>query len=375
MDRPGAEEEMAMSIMRRMSDLFQQKANKVLDRAEDPVDALDLSYQKQLESLQQVRKSVAEVLTSEKRLEMQAAQLQQTQDKSQAQAKLALQQGREDLARLALTRAQQAQAQADGMQQQIQQLKDQEQKLEVTAQKLQAKVESFRTQRETIKAQYSAAKASTQVGEAVTGLSEQMTDVNLMVERAQDKTQQMQARSAAIDSLVDSGTLDQIGVTSGDDIDRQLQGQLTDSQVDAQLAAMKQEVLSSPDSAPRISAPPSPTAAVPDSPPASDTPDDQNVVVRISGEDQYRLNIAERPQLEPLDKVLSKAIESQDQAAYAKALSDLLNFVRSHGSKLPADSLVSSDVVLPSEDMTLDEATKLLSDGGNVVEAGAQAGA
>ncbi|MGP8249029.1 MAG: PspA-associated protein PspAA, partial [Candidatus Dormibacteria bacterium] len=87
------------------------------------------------------------------------------------------------------------------------------------------------------------------------------------------------------------------------------------------------------------------------------------------------LNIAERPQLEPLDEVLSKAIESQDQAGYAKALSDLLNFVRSHGSKLPVDSLVSSDVVLPSEDMTLDEATKLLSDGGNVVEAGAQAGA
>ncbi|HVB13846.1 MAG TPA: PspA/IM30 family protein [Candidatus Dormibacteraeota bacterium] len=365
-----------MSIMRRMSDLFQQKANKVLDRAEDPVDALDLSYQKQLEALQQVKRSVAEVLTSEKRLEMQAAQLQQTSDKSQTQAKLALQQGREDLARLALTRAQQAQAQLDGMQAQIQQLKDQEQKLEVTAQKLTAKVESFRTQRETIKAQYSAAKASTQIGEAVTGLSEQMTDVNLMMERAQDKTQQMQARSAAIDSLVDSGTLDTIGISSGDDIDRQLQGQLTDSQVDAQLAAMKQEVLASPDAAARITAAPAPALpdATPTSPPTSDTPDDQNVVVRISGEDQYRLNIAERPQLDPLDAALSQAIESQDQAAYAKALSDLLNFVRAHGSKLPPDSLLPSDVVLPSEDMTLEEATKLLSDGGTVVEAGAQAG-
>jgi phage shock protein A len=364
-----------MSIMRRMSDLFQQKASKVLDRAEDPVDALDLSYQKQLEALQQVRRSVAEVLTSEKRLEMQAAQLQQTQDKSQSQAKLALQQGREDLARLALTRAQQAQAQADGMQQQIQQLKDQEQRLEVTAQKLQAKVEAFRTQRETIKAQYSAAKASTQIGEAVTGLSEQMTDVNLMVERAQDKTQQMQARSAAIDSLVDSGTLDTIGVTSGDDIDRQLQGKLTDSQVDAQLAAMKQEVLGSSDTAPRISAPASPPpAAQPGvSPPTDSSPDADNIVVRISGEDQYRLNVAERPQLEPLDAVLSQAIEKQDQLAYAKALSDLLNFVRSHGSKLPADSLMASDVVLPSEDMTLDEATKLLSEDGNVVQAGAGA--
>ncbi|MGH7608684.1 MAG: PspA/IM30 family protein [Candidatus Dormibacteria bacterium] len=356
-----------MSIMRRMSDLFQQKANRVLDRAENPVDALDLSYQKQLEALLQVRKSVAEVVTSEKRLEMQAAQLQATQDKSQTQAKLALQQGREDLARLALTRAQQAQTQAQGMQQQIQQLKDQQQRLEITAQTLTSKVESFRTQRETIKAQYSAAKASTQIGEAVTGLSEQMTDVNLMIERAQDKTQQMQARSQAIDSLVQSGTLDTIGITSGDDIDRQLQGKLTDSQVDAQLAAMRQEMLAAPESAARIEAAPAPAPAA-----AGPSPDDSDhqIVVRISGEDQYRLDVAERPQLEPLDEALTKAISDQDPAAYSQGLNQLLNFVRAHGSKLPAESLVSSDVVLPSEDMTMEEATRLLSDDGTVVQAG-----
>lgn len=361
-----------MSIMRRMSDLFQQKANKVLDRAEDPMDALDLSYQKQLEALQQVKKGVADVLTSEKRLEIQQAQLQQTQDKSQEQAKVALQQGREDLARLALTRAQEAKAQSDGMQQQIEQLKEQEQKLELTAQKLQAKVSSFRTQRETMKAQYSAAKASTQIGEAVTGLSEQMTDVNLMMERAQDKTQQMQARSQAIDSLVDSGTLDAIGSGQGDDIDRQLQGQLTDTQVDAQLAALKQEVLGAPNPAPRIetsAAAPAPATKAAGTPPGDDG---ESVVVRISGEEQYRLSINERPQLEPLDRVLSQAIEDQDQAAYSGALHNLLEFVRAHGSQLPADSLVSSDVVLPSEDMTLEEATKLLSDDGTVVDAGAQ---
>ncbi|MGH7640469.1 MAG: PspA/IM30 family protein [Candidatus Dormibacteria bacterium] len=365
-----------MSIMRRMSDLFQQKANKVMDRAENPMDALDLSYQKQMEALSKVKASVATVLTSEKRLEMQQAQLQQTQDKCQTQAKLALQQGREDLARLALTRAQDAKAQADAMTAQIQQLKDQEQKLEVTAQKLTAKVASFKTQRETLKAQYSAAKASTQIGEAVTGLSEQMTDVNLMVERAQDKTQQMQARSQAIDSLMDSGTLDTIGLNSGDDIDRQLQGHLTDSQVDAQLAALKQEVLGAPESAPRIassnqSAAEESQAASPQAPAGNGGA--PSVVVRISGEDQYRLSIAERPQLEPLDNALGKAIDSQDQGAYTGALGAMLNFVRAHGSKLPNDSLLPSDVVLPSEDMTLEEATKLMSDGGTVVEASAQA--
>ncbi|HVD03800.1 MAG TPA: PspA/IM30 family protein [Candidatus Dormibacteraeota bacterium] len=356
-----------MSIMRRMSDLVQQKANKVLDKAENPVEALDLSYQKQMEGLQQVKRSVADVLTSEKRLELQAAQLQQSQEKLQAQAKLALQQGREDLARLALTRAQDAQTQAQGLQTQIAQLKDQEQKLEITAQKLQAKVEAFRTQRETMKAQYSAAKASTQVGEAVTGLSEHMADVNLMMERAQDKTQQMQARAAALDSLVDSGTLDTIGISSGDDIERQLQSGLTESQVDAQLAAMKQEMLPPAPVAPRIEAAP---AATPTDNPAPSQNVTESIVVRIQGEDQYRLSLSERPQLEPLDKALSAAIDGQDQAGYTATLTDLLDFVRLHGSKLPADQLVGSDVMLPSEDMTLDEATALMSGDGNVVEAG-----
>jgi phage shock protein A len=364
-----------MSIMRRMSDLVQQKTNKVLDRAENPVEALDLSYQKQVEGLQQVKRSVADMLTSEKRLELQAAQLQQRQDKGQTQAKLALQQGREDLARLALTRAQDAQNELAGLQTQIVQLKDQEQKLEITAQKLTAKVEAFRTQRETMKAQYTAAKASTQVGESVTGLSEHMADVNMMMERVQDKTQQMQARAAAVDSLMDSGTLDTIGISSGDDIERQLQGSLTESQVDAQLAALKGEVAGSAPSTPRIEAAPAP-AAVPAAPstagPATMAESGDTMVVRIQGEDQYRLNVAERPQLEPLDNALAAAIEQQDASAYTSDLANLLNFVRSHGVKLAPDALVGSDVMLPSEDMTIEEATTLLAGNGNVVDAPAQ---
>src|SRR3981189_3392938 len=106
-------------VFKRMSSVFQQKVNSALDRAEDPQQALDFSYEKQLEALQQVRRNVADVLTSEKRLELQAAQLKQNQTKLQGQAESALQQGREDIARLALTRAQEAQAQLAGLSQQI----------------------------------------------------------------------------------------------------------------------------------------------------------------------------------------------------------------------------------------------------------------
>src|SRR5437588_3149837 len=323
-----------MSVFKRMSDVVQQKLNAVLDRNEDPNQALDFAYQKQLESLQQVRRNVADVLTAEKRLELQEAQLKQSADKLSAQAQQALQQGREDLARLALTRAQAAQAQIAGLDQQIQQMKEQEQKLELTAQKLQAKVEAFRTQKETIKAQYSAAQASTKIGEAVTGLSEQMADVSMMVDRAQEKTTQMQARAAAIDQLVDTGTLDQIGAGSADDIQRQLDTATTASNVDAQLALMKPQM-------------------------AGQLP--SGTVVRIQGEDQFRLAESDRAQLDAFDKDLVAAINAGDEAAFRGTLTELLAFVRGKGTKLGGSETLKSDVILPADDMSLAEAKDIMS--------------
>jgi phage shock protein A len=321
-----------MSILRRMSDVVQQKLNHALDSAEDPNEALDLSYEKQLQALQQVKRNVADVLTSEKRLELQSAQLQQSQAKLQAQAQAALQQGREDLATVALTRAETIRSQLSGLNEQIEQLKGQEQKLEVMAQKLQAKVEAFRTQKETMKAQYSAAQASTQMGEAVTGLSEQMADASMMVDRAQEKTEKMQARAAAMNQLVDTGVLDQIGSGPTADIDRQLEAASVDSNVKAQLEAMKQQL------------------ALPES----------STVVRIQGEDQYRISLADKTELEAFDKEVVVAINAGDEAAFTASVKKALDFVRARGAVVPHDQILSSDMILPPADMSLEEAKKIL---------------
>ncbi len=322
-----------MSIMRRMSDVFQQRLNHMVDQAEDPNQALDLSYEKQLAALQQVRRNVADVLTSEKRLELQAAQLQQNVQKLQEQARTALAQGREDLARMALTRAQTAQSQLDALTQQVTQLKDQEQKLEDTAQKLQQKVETFRMQKDTMKAQYSAAKASVQIGEAATGLSEQIADASMMVDRSRDKISQMQARSAAIGQLMDSGALDSLDAGAGDDIDRQLAAASTNSSVDLQLAAMKQQL------------------ALPSG----------GVVVRIQGEDQYRISEADHAALDDYDQKVVAAISAGDEAAFNASVSAVLEFVRTKGQKLGHDDLSPSAVILPAGDMTLAEAKTIMS--------------
>jgi phage shock protein A len=231
----------SMSVMKRLSGIVQAKTNKLLDKAEDPRESLDLSYQKQLESLQKVRRSVADVTTAKKRIELQASQLQQQADKLQQQAKAALTQGNEDLAREALSRRTALADQLGELQTQHEQVAGQEEKLILTAQKLQAQVDSFRTKKETMKASYTAAEAQTKIGEAVSGISESMSDAGMSMQRAQDKIDGMQARAGAMDELLASGALTDL-TNPVDDIQAQLNKASTSSTVDAELAALKAEV-------------------------------------------------------------------------------------------------------------------------------------
>ena len=229
-----------MGLMQRFRLIFNAKANTALDRAENPNETLDYSYQKQLELLQKVRKGVADVATSRKRVELQINQLQQQSDKLTDQAQKALGLGREDLAREALTRKSGLTTQLSDLQAQHAQLQAEEEKLVLASQRLQAKVEAFRTRKETIKATYTAAQAQTRITEAVSGISEEMGDVGLAIQRAEDKTAQMQARAGAIDELLASGALDDAtAVNRGDDIARELDSLSSQSDVEAELAALR----------------------------------------------------------------------------------------------------------------------------------------
>lgn len=231
-----------MGILQRMSMVFRSKANKVLDRAEDPRETLDYSYQKQLELLQKVRRGVADVATSRKRIEVQMSQMSSEAEKLQNQASKALELGREDLAREALTRRSGLASELSGLQEQHSSLQAEEEKLSVAAQRLQAKVESFRTRKETIKASYTAAEAQTRIGEAFSGISEEMSDVGMAVDRAEEKTQELQARSGAVDELLASGVLEDVTGTGRDDIATELDQMASSNDVELELARMKQEV-------------------------------------------------------------------------------------------------------------------------------------
>src|SRR5919198_617199 len=188
----------------RMSVVIKSKISKLLDRAEDPGETLEYSYQKQMELLQNVKKGIADVVTSKKRLQRELQKLDQ----------------------------------------QVAELESQQQGLIEKEQTLRTKIDQFRTKKEVIKAQYSAAEASVKISEAATGVGEEMADVGMAMQRAIDKTENMRARANAMDELEAAGAFDdQLSLTAGqDEIEPQLHELTSQSAVDDDLARMKAEL-------------------------------------------------------------------------------------------------------------------------------------
>ncbi|MDQ4145131.1 MAG: PspA/IM30 family protein [Actinomycetota bacterium] len=230
-----------MTLMQRLSSIFKAKASKRLNDAEDPRETLDYSYERQLDLLQQMRRGVTDVAASRKRVDIQVDQLEASASKLEGQARQALEQGREDLARQALLRRESITAQLADLSRQRDILQQQEDKLVEASRRLEAKVNAFQTRKETLKAGYSAAEAQTKVNEAVAGLSEEGRDVGLALQRAEDRVAEMQARSAAVDHLMEVGALEDF-TGSSDPIQAELDRGAAKSDVDLELARLKGEL-------------------------------------------------------------------------------------------------------------------------------------
>src|SRR5437763_10319818 len=230
-----------MGLLSRAGEIIKAKFSALLNRAENPQETLDYSYERQLESLQNVKRGVADVVTAKKRLQIQTQQVEQSVVKLDTQARQAVGAGREDLARQALERKSGIQQQLQDLDAQVKQLADQQEKLVANEKQLEARIEEFRSTKEVIKAQYSAAEAQVRIGEAATGIGRDMENTGLAIQRAKDKTDQMQARAAAIDELVSSGDLQEVG-SDKTQRDRELAQVASQSQVDRELEQLKAEV-------------------------------------------------------------------------------------------------------------------------------------
>ncbi len=230
-----------MGLLARISTVFKAKLNKILDQLEDPHETLDYSYERQLELLRDVRRNITSVATAKKRLELQLVRLREGAARLEEQARTALRNNREDLARAALEKKAAYTQQMASLEQQVAELAREQEKLTQVEERLRAKVEAFRTRKEVIKARYSAAEAQVKISEALTGLSEEMADVGLALERATQKTEEMQARAAAIDELLATGVLED-KLEAHDDIEAELRRVEGAAAVESELARLKEEV-------------------------------------------------------------------------------------------------------------------------------------
>ena len=214
----------------------------MIDKYEDPREALDYSYTKQIELLNKLRRDMAEVVTAKRRLEMQKAKLWDNIRTLDEQARRSIDAEREDLAKLALERKNANLMQLQGLEKQIAEMLTEQEKLEQTEKRLATKVEEFKSKKEVIKAQYSAAEAQVRIKENVTGISEEMTDIGMALNKAEEKTEKMKAKSGALDEMMNSGVLTDY-TSSKDTIEKELEQITLKGSVDEELAKLKAEKL------------------------------------------------------------------------------------------------------------------------------------
>lgn len=222
--------------------MVKQKVDILLNRFEDPREGLDYSYTKQVELLNKLKRGIAEVITGKKQLEMQKTKLWENIRNLEEQAHRAIDQNREDLAKLALERKNANMLQLQQLDKRITEMKTEQDKLEQTEKRLATKVEEFRSQKEVIKAQYSAADAQVRIKESVTGISEEMADVGMAMSRAEDKTDKMKAKAQALDEMMDSGVLTDYASSKSDDmLESELEKVSVAASVEEELAKLKAE--------------------------------------------------------------------------------------------------------------------------------------
>ena len=231
-----------MGLLNRISTVIKQKANYLIEKYEDPRQALDYSYEKQRELVNRLRRDMAEVVTSKKRLEMQKARLWDNIRTLDEQARRSLDSNREDLAKLALQRKNANLIQMQGLDKQIAEMQAEQEKLEQTEKRLSAKVEEFKSKKEVIKAQYSSAEAQVRIKESITGISEEMTDVGLAMNKAEEKAERMKSKAQALDEMISSGVLTDY-TANKDEIESELEQITVKESVEEELAKLKAERL------------------------------------------------------------------------------------------------------------------------------------
>ncbi len=230
-----------MSLFSRFNNIIAAQANKFLNAAEDTDAALELSYETMLSNLQETKRHLADVVAEQITLERQINAQQQGIFRYEQDARLAMQAGREDLARRALTEKSGQEARLQTILASHEHVMQQADKLKSFQMKLTDRIDQFRTQKEVLKAEHQAAAAQIKATESLAGIGSGLGNANDTIRRAQEKTQLLSAKAEAMERLMDEGALNGPGDQQGQ-ISHEIEQLRLTNDVDAQLAKMRAEL-------------------------------------------------------------------------------------------------------------------------------------
>ena len=230
-----------MGVLDRIKVLLARGANVALAPAPDPRVTNLTTHQKQRALLDQVTSAGRQVTAAKERLKATADSVRAKLPAMEEQARDELRAGHEAAARLALQRRQVVANELQTLERQLAEVEKEEAALGVIEQRLAGQIDAFAARQEVIKARYSAAEAQVRINEAVTGVSQDFADLTAALQRAEQTTEDMQARATAIDRLVEEGDLEAISFgAAADALDARFQTLGADADVERRLNALKE---------------------------------------------------------------------------------------------------------------------------------------
>jgi phage shock protein A len=230
-----------MGILDRLKVVLAKGASVVLAPAPDPRVTNLTSHQRQRALLDQVIAAGKEVTAAKLRLQATAEDVRQKLPAMEDQARRELRAGDQAMARLALQRRQVVAHELETLERQLAEVEKEESALAVIEQRLVGQIEAFAARQDVIRARYSAAEAQVRINEAMTGVSQDFAELTAALHRAEQTTEDMEARATAIDRLVQDGDIEPIGFAAGSDaIDARYQSLGADEDVERRLKALKE---------------------------------------------------------------------------------------------------------------------------------------
>jgi len=227
--------EVADNVTYAVARFVRRRRRKTADLIEDPRETLDYSYQRQLEMLQLVRRAVADVSTSRKRVQLQIDYLRKR-----------IAPDSDDPAPEGPGRTEEETG-LENLEREYRTLCADEEKLSEASSRFQTRVDAFRTQKEVFKATYTVAEAEIRIGAAFSGIWQEMGSVGMAMQRAQDRTTYMQASDSATGEPAASAGFDDVAGFMRADIQAELG--LIETDIDAELDRLKREISTGPPTA------------------------------------------------------------------------------------------------------------------------------